>query len=391
MLIRLFAVLLVATGSIHLVLADRVVCPVVGSVSTEVIVDTTLDKFNEISGLAVSPTQLSENGNPIFFAHNDGGDGPRLGIFDSATGEHLLTLNVKGAVNQDWESMAMGPCGDSDNTCIYIGDTGDNTGRMSGGILSARGVNKYRIYKIREPTWDDHSSGDEIELDGVLKFDYASFPFSAFADSEALFVHPLGWGDDATAGDLYVVTKWNFFLSQTHNRIFYIPVSAWSLGGVYSPMALDPWFGDSVLMGNTFTSADMSPDGTLLVRGTYNDAYLFLRCPGTSIDNALEQGGSYFGPILLLVVKWRRSRGCLMAPARCRFRKDDNALRRGFITANVSHCAVRRTRNLPFFYRQQALPGFLVQSERNIIRRRGVSCPCTNFHFAAYSLRRIGH
>jgi len=256
-------------------------------------VDTSTDGFSEISGLVVSPTQVSDRGNPIAFAVNDSGDGARLGVFDSVTGEYLQTLQLSGGENWDWEDMTCGPCsGEPDETCIYIADTGDNPARYSLGEDNYRNDGPYRIYKIKEPIWTELDNYDTIGIDGVLEFDYKTGTLDLTMDhfdSEALFVDPIGWGDDGNSpGDLYVVTKWYECDAGTLNRVFYIPVSAWQEDGVYSPTVLevDP---SSSFMGPTWTGAEMSPDGTILALSTEDLTYLYLRCPGASIESTLAQ------------------------------------------------------------------------------------------------------
>ena len=285
-----------AAAVFQVVQSDPVVCPIITAVDNSTHVDTS-DGFEEISGLAVSTTQVSPEGNPIFFAANDGGNGPQLGVWDSLTGERLLTLSLREAINQDWEAMAIGSCGgdDEDESCIYIGDIGDNTGRASGG---ERGRDTtYRILKIREPIWTDYDDDDEIPVVSTLAFDYRhpSSP-TRYADSEALFVDHTDWG--GSPGDLYIVTKWDCpFMCWYYNRIFLIPVSAWEDAGtsVYSPETVG-WNLDSTaiisIKGEMWTSADLSPDGTVLALGTYYSSYrtyLFLRCPGVSIEQAISQ------------------------------------------------------------------------------------------------------
>jgi len=297
-------------------------CPVVTSTNTAVTMDDT-DGFDEISGLAVSLTQKSRKGNPIFFACNDSGDGPRLGLFDSATAEHLLTVRLDIAAATDWEDMTLGPCtvknnnnnndgGDDEaftNSCIYIADTGDNEARFSGGARSGRNNGApYRILQIREPVWTEHDDDAVIDVLAVLVFDYRNTEtflssMGVFADSEALFVDTAGWGDGATPGDLYVVPKWDENLARYYTRVFYIPVSAWDEaagnGAVYSPKAINsaPRAGEaSSLLGPMWTSANMSPDGTLIALGAYEGTYLFLRCPGASVASALTQPHCLFWP-----------------------------------------------------------------------------------------------
>ena len=278
--------------------AKGMVCPVIQSVESVTKLETS-DGYTEISGLTFSTTQLSDNGNPIFYALADGGAGPRLGVFDSGTGELLLMLTINNHENQDWESLALGPCGDgSTKPCLYIADTGANGARETGGKNVGRGGSPLKIIKILEPTWKDHSDGDIIEAANYLLFDYHddSSP-TPNADCEAIFVDYTGWGEGNNApGDLYLATKWG---SQAwkYNRIFKIPVNAWGDNPesiVYSPEAIGEYStdGQSDLMNYTWTSADMSPDGSLIALGTTEATHLFLRCPGQSVESVLAKPDS---------------------------------------------------------------------------------------------------
>lgn len=299
--------LLLAFASIVVGLArastDVVMCPAFEARDYSATVDNWDEGFGEISGLAVSTTQISEEGNPVAFAINDSGDDPRLWLFDSVTGDHLRTLWIEGGEveNVDWESLTGGPCSDDPgDSCLYISDTGDNTARGSEGQDSYRDGDPYRIYRIREPVWEELDDGDSIEVDSVLEFDYKSeSPYikPEFADSESFFVDPVGWGDDgASPGDLYVVTKWDEREAEIFNRVFYIPVSAWEDDEVYSPIALD-YESDASFMGPRWTGGEMSPDGTVLALGTYEGTYFYLRCPGASIEWTLKQQHCLYIPV----------------------------------------------------------------------------------------------
>jgi len=264
------------------------------------------DAYSEISGLVISPNQVSSAldglGNPIAFVINDSWNGPLLGAFDIVTGARLMSFRILDAVNVDWESLALGPCGGAgsgaaaagvDNeSCLYIGDFGDNPAGGSKGQENRREGGPYRIYKLKEPLLAERRNGDTIQPDDVLDYDYKNPAVDAvvpdYADSEALFVDPVGWGDDGNSapGDLYVVTKWKS--NQEYNRVFYIPVSAWETNGIYSPVALEPQPG-SAFLKETWLDADMNKEGTLLALGTDSGIYVYLRCPGTSIEVMLQQ------------------------------------------------------------------------------------------------------
>jgi len=272
------------------------VCPYIHSVESKTSLDTS-GNYREISGLAISPTQLSDNGSPIFFAAADNGTGAKFGVYDSGTGKRLLMLHVKDQNNQDWESMSIGPCGDGDGnakTCIYIADIGSNTSRSSGGDRDGRFDLPYRIIKILEPIWTEHSDGDVIEAEDHLLFDYKdeSSP-TPYADCEAVFVDHTGWGAGNVPGDIYLATKWGSTNAKKYNRLFKIPASAWDEAQdfVHSPKAVGEYSSDgsSDFSPYTWTSADMSLDGTLIALGTTEETHMFLRCPGESVESVLAR------------------------------------------------------------------------------------------------------
>lgn len=267
-------------------------------------------RFNEISGLAFSPTTISPiSGEPVLYAINDSGGGKRLGIFDSGTGERILTLRLSALPSsRDWESMAIGSCGtevpggsDSNEqipSCLYIADIGDNLARGTSGDESGRNRSPYRIYKIKEPQLDMFSENDEIPSShmSVMDYDYqhSSSPTS-FADCEAVFLDHTGWGNnDEAVGDMYLVTKWD--LSGTDaaifTRLFRIPASAWTeyTDRVYSPTVVGTYDSTS-LLGKRWTRGDMAFDGTTIALGDYYYSYLFPRCPGVSVADALAADG----------------------------------------------------------------------------------------------------
>jgi hypothetical protein len=61
-------------------------------------------------------------GGGIFVAHNDSGNKPHLYIFHKDDNKNVRTVVVTGVKNNDWEELAL------DDTFIYIGDFGNNSG-----------------------------------------------------------------------------------------------------------------------------------------------------------------------------------------------------------------------------------------------------------------------
>jgi hypothetical protein len=113
----------------------------------------------------------------VFWAHNDSGD-PVVFALDqkgSVTGR----IRVTGAQVDDWEDIAVGPCGPS--SCLYIADIGDNSGKRK----------HITLYRTPEPAPSDAATAS-------VEIFHATYPDGAH-DAEALFVTP--------ESDVFVVTK----------------------------------------------------------------------------------------------------------------------------------------------------------------------------------------
>lgn len=126
----------------------------------------------EASGLAISrraPGRL--------WAHNDSGE-PVVVALD-ARGSVTGRVRLTGASVEDWEAIAVGPCGTG--SCLHVGDIGDNNARRK----------RITIYRLPEP---DGTNGSASVADVF----HASYPDGPH-DAEALLI-----GGD---GRLHVVTK----------------------------------------------------------------------------------------------------------------------------------------------------------------------------------------
>lgn len=124
----------------------------------------------EASGLAVStrvPGRL--------WTHNDSG-APVLTALDSRGGV-TAQVAVTGATVEDWEAVAVGPCGSG--SCLYIGDIGDNEGKRA----------RITIYRAPEPD----AAARSIAAEAI----HATYPDGGH-DAETLLI---------ADGQLYIVTK----------------------------------------------------------------------------------------------------------------------------------------------------------------------------------------
>lgn len=281
----------------------NIVCPRVQSVDMSTtyiqIADPNKAPFTEISGLGFSPAQIAPSGKPILYVMNDGGGGRRFGVYDSGTGLRLKSLRMPRSLaeNLDYESVSVGSCGIEDFvSCIYIFDVGDNQARGSGGTRTGHANRTaYPIYKIREPDVNDFGDNDILPESYVATLHFNYFhPTSPtqYSDCEAAFVDNTGWGG-GSPGDLYLVTKWSS--RSTNTRLFKIPATAWKEAKqnsdfVYSPEAIGYYsrgVNSNAISGHRWTRAEMTFDGTLIALGDYYDQYLYLRCPGMSVSEAL--------------------------------------------------------------------------------------------------------
>lgn len=196
------------------------------------------DAISESSGLAVS-----RNFPDTFWTHNDSGDEARFfGV--SSSGDDLGTIRVTGATANDWEAMTLGAC--DAQTCLYIGDVGDNEAVR----------NDVTIWRITEPTAPGADKETIVLADGLE----ARYPSGAM-DCEAIAHDPL-------TGDILLVEKsWT-----AKARIHRLPANAWDdISGDDATLTyidtID--FDTDSLTGGLVTGADISPSGTRLFARTY--------------------------------------------------------------------------------------------------------------------------
>jgi hypothetical protein len=211
----------------------------------EVVGQVSDPSLTEISGLAVS------RDNPgVLWVLEDSGASPMLTAINT-TGDTLGTLTFEGVDNQDWEDLALGPCGDE--TCLWVGEFGDNgNSRESVSILWAA-----------EPEVDSELGFSLSVTPQLQAFRYPEGP----QDAEALVVNG--------AGEPYVLTK----RTDITTRIYRVPVEPGTTteGILLGTMSTGTMSG----LPTSTTAADLWPDDSrLLVRG-----YLY------TFEALLDEGG----------------------------------------------------------------------------------------------------
>lgn len=200
--------------------------------------------ITEASGLAYSVAS------DVFYVQNDSGDSARFFALDARTGRLRTTFRVPGAVNHDWEDLAVARDA-AGVPSVWLADIGDNDATRR----------EVQIYRVRERA---ASYGDiTTSRPAVWRLRYPTGP----VDAESLFVDP--------HGRAYVVTKTTTGVS----TVYAVPLTA-----DRHRVQVMRRIGTMVLHGGRrllhglpveATGAAMSPDGTVLAVRTYLAVYLW--------------------------------------------------------------------------------------------------------------------
>jgi hypothetical protein len=204
-------------------------------------------RLDESSGVAASRRYPG-----LLWTHNDGSK-PFVYATDTL-GADLGTVAVAVEV-EDWEDIALGPCGPA--ACLYLADTGDNREHR-------RSV---RVHRLREPTPPQARAGRTLRGETLQ----VRYPDGAH-DVEAMWVDP--------NGDVQLVTKGR----GSAIRQFRVPAAAWNRGrAVAEPLSRIP-----IEAGRRFdrfvTGAAISSDGRLVALRTYGEIYFFERGPNGALQ-----------------------------------------------------------------------------------------------------------
>ena len=186
----------------------------------------------------------------VYWTHNDSGDGPFLYATDSA-GHDLGAIRVDGATNVDWEDIARGPCPGSPETCLYIGDIGDNSARRSSVIV-------YVVPEPDPPAGPSDTNRHVAAIDAI-RLRYPDHPH----DAEGLAV--------TADGRLLVVTK---DLS-ARARLFSANVAGHGSAPVTLSAVCTLQIAVNPIRGRLVTGIAISPDQHWLLARTYVSIHAF--------------------------------------------------------------------------------------------------------------------
>lgn len=224
----------------------------------------TFSGWDEVSGLAASRRSPG-----VLWAHSDSGNSPALYAIDE-DGTLLAAYTLDGAVNVDWEDLAIGPGPVPGVDYLYVGDTGNNN------LLRA----SLTIYRVPEPVVALGQTPVTTTLSGVdaLQVMYPLFLVTNY-DCETLWVDPV-------SADLYLVTK-----DTTGNRdggvsaVFAFPAPH----GTGPPVTMTQVASIALgtLLPNLAVGGDLAVDGSGALLKTYDKVLYWPRAGGQSWADAL--------------------------------------------------------------------------------------------------------
>jgi hypothetical protein len=273
-------------------------CPIGRSSPTKYAVKPSGNLFNEVSYIQIS-SQTTNNGDPVAWVGSDGAQGTIQAV-DLKSGEILRQYTLNVPIEGDWESVGMGPCTESRRgpTCLYFGNVGNNGAHGCRDRTCVEGRATVTIYKLEEPDLS-RTSLTEVKLPVatiVADYNHAGMP-TVRADSEALFVDPVGDTQGGKPGDLYLVTK--FPNAPQLQRLVKVPddhkrmniakgeTRAFSLipqGTPFSTSGKHVWKG-----------GDIAENGSLIALTDGNKVHFFPRPPHITMADAIARPSCVFG------------------------------------------------------------------------------------------------
>jgi hypothetical protein len=165
-------------GSVSAIAVMAAAATVLSAQGTDTLQCRPMGEVVRIKELAEASAIAASRRNPgAFWAINDSGD-PVIYALD-AMGAVTGQIRLTGARVDDWEAIAVGPCGSG--SCVYLGDIGDNDGTRK----------QITIYQVAEPAATTESSATAEAF-------HATYPDGP-QDAESLFI--------TSDGSMYIVTK----------------------------------------------------------------------------------------------------------------------------------------------------------------------------------------
>ena len=202
--------------------------------------------IDEASGIADSKANAG-----YLWVEQDSGN-PGDIILLSYAGEVFKRINIRSAINRDWEDIAAGNGPVAGTNYIYLADIGDNN----------KVFTQYLIYRFPEPL----ATTDTVSVYDQIRFQYPD----GSHDAEAILV-------DNASKDIYIITKQDA-LSRIYKLVYPQNTTAVNTA-VYT----------GALSFNGVVSAASSGAGDELLIKTYTSLYYWKKAASESIEQVLRK------------------------------------------------------------------------------------------------------
>jgi hypothetical protein len=225
------------------------------SFSTAQIKHKVKDKaLDEVSGIAASRT------NPgLYYVHNDSGGKNEVYVLN-AKGKKVHTIVLNGAVNRDWEDIAVGPGPAGYANYIYVGEIGDNKAQYPDITLYRYPEPNFALREIRKR--EPGEAPVVVPLSVIFE--------ESAKDCETLMVDPLN-------GDVYLVSK-----REQKVGLYQIKAPLADTGINVARRILDLDFALA-------TGGDISPQRDKVIIKNYDKVFCWSVKPAQEIKDALSQ------------------------------------------------------------------------------------------------------
>ncbi|MEO5681547.1 MAG: hypothetical protein ABIQ88_02840 [Chitinophagaceae bacterium] len=201
---------------------------------------------SEASGIADSKINTG-----YLWVQEDSGNPPQLYLLNHAA-TTVKKIYIKGAVNRDWEDIALASGPDAAKKYLYIAEIGDNDAIHTSSSF----------YRLEEPA----AATDTVRAYDIINFTYADGP----RDAEAFLV------DDLTK-DIYIISK-----REAQSRVYRISYP-------YSTTVMNTAVFVQTLPYNAVVSAAAGNDGKSIIIKTYQALYYYSRIAGETMAQTLQK------------------------------------------------------------------------------------------------------
>ena len=119
--------------------------------------------------------------NNRLITHNDSGNSPRMYELDTLSSQIIRTITIDNATNIDWEDITQ------DESYIYIGDFGNNTGNRQDLVIYRVAKSDYDLSNTISAERIDFSYEDQTDFSEIQNSDWDAEAMVDFNDQLLIF------------------------------------------------------------------------------------------------------------------------------------------------------------------------------------------------------------